>query len=69
MRSLLPVDFVREDVVEVVGCHETIVVQIRLYEDTCDFLLAQILAQLLCDLLQLVGGDPSLHKWTFTALL
>jgi hypothetical protein len=57
---LLPVDLVGEDVVEVVGSHETVVVEVGLHEDLLDLLVVEVLSEVLGDLLELVGGDLSL---------
>jgi len=51
MFSLFPVDLVGHDVVEVIGCHEAIFVQVGFAEDVDQFLLSQIFAQLLGHLL------------------
>ena len=49
-----------QDVVEVVSGNETIVIKIGLDENFFDFLIVQILSEILGDLLQLMGGDLSL---------
>ena len=60
--SLVPVDLVGHDVVEVVGSHETVLVQVSLAENVVDLLLAQVLPKFACDLLELVGGDFALDN-------
>lgn len=50
----------REDVVEVISCNETIVIKIRLHEDLLDLLIVEVLSEILGHLLELVGGDLAL---------
>ena len=66
---MFPIDLVGQDVVEVIGGNETIVIKIGLDENLFDFLIVQILSKILGDLLQLVGGDLSLNETIVTALL
>ena len=47
------------DVVEVISSDESIIIQISLSEVILDFLICQILTQLLGDLLELQGGEFS----------
>ena len=67
--SLVPVDLVSHDVVEVIGSDETVLVEVSLREDVIDLLLSQVLSQILRDLLQLVGGDLALNNLKITARL
>ena len=57
--SLIPIDLVSHDVVEVISSDESIIIQISLSEVILDFLICQILTQLLGDLLELQGGEFS----------
>jgi hypothetical protein len=59
--SLFPIYFVGEDVVEVVSGDKTIVIEIGLNENLLDFFVVEVLAEVLGNLLQLVGGDLSLN--------
>jgi hypothetical protein len=59
---LLPIDLVGEDVVEVISSDETIVIKVSLHENLLDFLVIQVLAEVLGNLLELMGGDLSLNK-------
>jgi len=58
--SLLPIDFVGHDVVEIVSSHETIIIKIGLNEDLIQILIVQILTQIMSDFLQLSNTDLSL---------
>jgi hypothetical protein len=53
---------VGEDVVEVIGRDETIVVEVSLHEDLLNFLIIQVLSEILGNLLELMGGDLSLNQ-------
>ncbi len=50
--SLLPVNLVSHDVVEVISSHKSIIVQISLGENVLDFIVSQFLSQILGNLLQ-----------------
>lgn len=67
--SLLPIYFVGEDVVEVVGSDESVVIEVGLHEDLLNLLVVEVFSEVLGNLLQLVGGDLALNKWIITALL
>jgi hypothetical protein len=58
--SLFPVDLVGHDVVEVVGSDEAVVVEVGLHEDLLDFLVSEVLAEVMGDLLELVDGEFAL---------
>lgn len=60
--SLIPINFVGHDVVEIIASHEAVLVQIGLAEDMIDLILGKVLSQLSCNLLQLVHSDLSLNK-------
>jgi hypothetical protein len=59
-RSLFPVDLVGHDVVEVVGSHETIVIEVSLLEDLLDLLVSKVLSEVVGNLLKLVDGQFTL---------
>ena len=69
MQSLVPVDLVGHDVVEVVGSDEAVVVEVGLHEDLLDFLVSEVLAEVVGDLLELVDGEFALDYGKDTALL
>jgi hypothetical protein len=52
---------VSHNVVEVFLSDKSIIVEISLVEDVLDFLIGQILAQILSNFLELKGGEFSLH--------
>ncbi len=58
--SLFPIDLVGHDVVEVVGSDETIVVEVGLLEDLLDFLVGQVLSEVVGDFLELVDRQFAL---------
>lgn len=60
--SLIPINFVGHDVVEVIASHEAVFVEVGLAEDMVDFILGKVLSQLSSNLLQLVHSDLSLNK-------
>jgi hypothetical protein len=60
MQSLVPIDLVGHDVVEIVGSHETIIVEVSLHEDLLNFLVSQVLSEVMGDLLQLVNSELAL---------
>ena len=66
---MLPIDLVGEDVVEVIGSDETIIIEIGLHKDLLDFLVIEVLSEVLGDFFELVGGDLSLNHIILTALL
>jgi hypothetical protein len=66
---LFPIDLVGEDVVEIIGSDETIIIKISLHKNLLDFLIIEVLTEVLGDLLQLVSGDLSLNHIILTALL
>jgi len=43
-RSLFPINFVGHDVVEVITAHESVFVEIGLWENVVDFFLAKLFA-------------------------
>ena len=59
---MFPIDLVGEDVVEVVSSHKTVVIEVSLHEDLLDFLIIELLSEVLGNLLEFVGGDFSLNK-------
>lgn len=59
--SLVPVDSVCHDVVKVISCDESIIVQICLDEHLLDFLVSQVLAQILSNLFQFEDCNFSLN--------
>lgn len=56
---MFPINFVSHDVVEIVTSDKSIVVQIGFGEDVLDFLIGQILSQILGDLLEFESGESS----------
>ena len=66
---MFPIDLVGEDVVEVIGSDETIIIKISLHKDLLDLLIIEVFTEVLGDLLELVSGDLSLNKINLTALL
>ena len=57
--SLIPIDLVSHNVVEVVWGNKSIIVQIGLGESVLNALIIQILSQFLGDFLQFKGGESS----------
>lgn len=58
--SLFPINFVSHDVVEVINCDKSIIIQIGLGEDVLNFFLCQVFSQILSNLFQLQCGDTTL---------
>jgi hypothetical protein len=52
-QSLFPVDFVSHDVVEIVSCYESIVVQIGLHKNFIKLFVIQIFSQFVSNLFKL----------------
>lgn len=50
----------RKDVVEVISCHETIVIKISLHKDLLNLLIIEVFSEILSNLLEFMGGDLSL---------
>ena len=58
--SLFPINFVSHDVVEVINCDKSIIIQIGLGEDVLNFFFGQVFSQILGNLFQLQCGDTAL---------
>ena len=67
--SLLPINLVGHDVIEVVTGDESIIIEVGFVEYVVPFVVTHVFTELLTDLLQLQSGDFSLHKLKHTALL
>ena len=59
--SLLPINFVGHDVVEIVGGDKSIIIEISLEEHMVNLVFGQILSQFLSNLFELSGGDLALN--------
>ena len=59
--SLLPVDLVGHDVVEIVSSDKSIIIKVSLGEDVVPFIVGKVLAEFLAELFQLKNGDLSLN--------
>ena len=57
------------DVVEVVGSHKTILIEVSLAENVVELIFGKVLTKLGSDLLQLVDGDLALNYINITDLL
>lgn len=68
-RSLFPIDFMGEDVVEIVRVNESIIIEIGLHEHLVKILIIKVLSQIFGDLLKLQNSDLSLNNVLITALL
>lgn len=62
---MLPIDFMGEDVVEVIGSHETIIVKVSLYKNMLNFFVVKVFSKVFGNFLELMGGYLSLNviKW------
>lgn len=61
IRSLIPINFVGHDVVEIVSSNETILIKISLAENVVKLFFGKILTKISGDLLQLVNSDLTLN--------
>lgn len=66
MSGSVPVYFVGHDVVEILGSDESVFVEVSFIEHVLVLLLAQVLAQVLADLLEFESGELALNYATFT---
>ena len=62
----VPVNSVGHDVVEVLGCDESVFVEVGFIEHVVVLLLSQVLAQVLADLLEFESCELSLNYATVT---
>ena len=60
--SLIPVDLVSHDVVEIVSSHVAVVVQISSHDHALDLLSSQVLSEVLGDLGELRSVNLSLNS-------
>lgn len=60
--SLVPVDLVGHDVVEVISSHETVLVQVSFAENVIDLIFAQVLSQITGNFLEFVHSNFTLDK-------
>ena len=67
--SLLPVDLVSHDVVEIVISHETIVVKVSTGEHVFNLSISKVLADIMSNPLEFDGADLTLSQIIITALL
>ena len=56
-KSIIPIDSMGHDIVEILGCHKTVIVQVRLHEHLIELLFGHILAQVMGHPLQVSNRD------------
>ena len=67
--SLIPVNAVCHDVIEVINGHKTILIQISSIKHALEFFVGQIFSQILGNFLQFVPGEFTLSRQIITARL
>ena len=60
--SLLPINLVGHDVIEVVSSDKSIIIEVSFVENVVPFIITHVLTQLLTNFFQLQSGDFSLNQ-------